>query len=75
MEIRNIDEFVKGWFIGDFEPAALKTNKFEVALQTHVAGEDHDVHYHRESREYNLLISGSMMINKITFHPGDLFII
>ena len=29
MEKRNIDQMVKGWFIGNFEPTLLKTNDME----------------------------------------------
>ena len=75
MEIHKFNKFVKGWFIGDFEPVVLKTDQFEVAYHTHKKGEIHDIHYHKKTREYNLLISGSMMINEQELNSGDLFII
>lgn len=75
MEIHKFNKFTKGWFIGDFDPVVLKTDQFEVAYQTHKKGEIHDIHYHKKSREYNLLLTGSMIINEQELNEGDLFII
>ena len=75
MEILDFDEMIKGWFIGDFEPVALRTDQFEVAYQTHKAHESHDIHYHKRSREYNLLIKGQMIINEKELNAGDIFIL
>lgn len=75
MEIHKFNKFTKGWFIGDFDPVVLKTDQVEVAYQTHKADERHDIHYHKKSREYNLLISGTMVINEQELNAGDLFII
>ena len=75
MELHKLEDMFKGWFIGDFEPSILKTDQFEVAYHTHKAGEHHDTHYHKESREYNVLVKGVMIVNKQTFTAGDIFII
>lgn len=70
-----LDNFTRGWFIGDFEPSILKTNMFEVGLLTHKQGEVWPKHYHAVATEYNLLVSGSMIIKETTIVPGDIFII
>ena len=75
MEIYKLDDMIKGWFVGDFEPVVLKTKQVEVAYQTHAAGEKHDIHYHKKSREYNLLIRGKMIINERELNGGDIFIL
>ena len=75
MEVDKLDRMVKGWFIGDFDPSVLKTDQFEVAYHTHSAGEHHDIHYHKKSREYNLLVRGKMIINEQEFNAGDIFIL
>ena len=33
------EDMKRGWFIGDFEPAAFKTKNFEVAVGHHKKGE------------------------------------
>jgi quercetin dioxygenase-like cupin family protein len=70
---RNINEFVRGWFIGNFEPSVLKTDQFEVGLLTHKKGEVWPAHYHKIGTEYNVLIQGHMTIAGEELHSGDVF--
>lgn len=72
---RDFKEMTGGWFIGNFEPSALKTDQFEVSYKVHPKGEIWDTHYHKEATEYNLLIRGSMSINGEDVKAGTIFII
>ncbi len=74
MEIRRIEDFTRGWIIGNFEPSLLKTDKFEVALLTHKAGEVWPKHYHKVATEYNVLVSGKMVIQGKELNSGDVFV-
>jgi quercetin dioxygenase-like cupin family protein len=75
MKIHKITEFFRGWFIGNFNPSVLNTKDFEVGLLTHKQGEHWPKHYHAIATEYNLLVSGKMIIKQTTIEPGDIFII
>lgn len=75
MKVYKITEFFRGWFIGNFNPSVLKTKDFEVGLLTHKQGEYWPKHYHALATEYNLLISGKMIIKQTNIEPGDIFII
>ncbi len=70
-----LDEFNRGWFIGDFLPSILRTKDFEVGILKHRAGEDWPEHYHKKADEYNVLIEGYMSVNDMYFCPGDVFVI
>lgn len=72
---RNIDEFHRGWFIGNFEPSLLKTDQFEVSILKHAKGEQWAKHYHAIATEYNVLLKGSMKINGELMIEGDVFVI
>ena len=72
---RDISEFVRGWFIGNFEPSLLKTDQFEVGLLTHTKGEKHPNHYHSQVTEYNVLVKGKMLICGEVIEPGDVFVL
>lgn len=63
-----------GWFIGNFEPSAFKTN-FEVAYRICQAGDHVDIHYHKLGTEINLLVEGIMIINNTILNSGDIFTI
>ena len=68
-----IEDFTRGWLIGNFAPSLLKTKDFEVGLLTHKKGEVWPKHYHKIGTEYNVLISGSMTVDGTLIEPGDVF--
>ena len=75
MKVGKITDMTRGWFIGDFEPALLKTSDFEVGVLVHPKGQKWPAHYHRIATEYNVLIQGSMKLCDIELVAGDTFII
>jgi quercetin dioxygenase-like cupin family protein len=75
MDILKFNDMTRGWFIGDFEPSALKTKEFEVGVLDFKKVEKKPPHFHKISTEYNLLLSGSFTTNDTTFTEGDIFII
>lgn len=64
-----------GWFIGNFEPTAFKTQNFEVAYVKHAKGQKWDTHFHKIATEINLVIRGKIKINDAVYLPGDIFVI
>ena len=75
MKKTNIKEMFRGWFVGNFEPSAFKTEQFEVGILTHKKDEKWAKHYHKIATEINCLISGKMTINGIEINEGDIFIL
>jgi quercetin dioxygenase-like cupin family protein len=75
MKKHNLSEFWRGWFIGNFEPALLKTDQFEVGMLTHTKGEVWPKHYHAKHTEYNLLVKGQMIICGQTINAGEIFVL
>jgi quercetin dioxygenase-like cupin family protein len=69
------DDMKAGWYIGNFEPTAFKTQNFEVAYVKHSKGQKWDAHFHKIATEINLLIRGKIKINDIIYSSGDIFII
>ena len=59
MEKYLLDQFVRGWFIGDFEPTIIKTGDVEVAVQRFTAGTHEAAHLHKKATEITVLVSGS----------------
>jgi mannose-6-phosphate isomerase-like protein (cupin superfamily) len=70
-----LDDFVRGWFVGNFEPSIVKTDKYEIGLLTHNKGEKWDFHYHKLADEINFLVEGRMRINERLIEKGSLFVI
>tara|TARA_B100001094_G_C17605386_1_gene518596 strand:+ start:53 stop:379 length:327 start_codon:yes stop_codon:yes gene_type:complete len=74
MKIFNISDMIGGWFVGDFSPSVLKTDKFEVGHHKHKKGDETHNHYHKGSMEINVIIRGKMIVNKQTLSTGDIFV-
>lgn len=74
MNITKITDYVRGWFIGDFEPTVLRTKDFEVGVLRHHKGEKWPSHYHKHSVEYNVLVSGKMIVQGKELNSGDVFV-
>jgi quercetin dioxygenase-like cupin family protein len=72
MQIHNIEKFVRGWFIGNFEPSLFKTDLFEVCYKKFKAGDTESKHYHRIATEYTLVTNGRIAINDVQYVEGDI---
>lgn len=75
MKIRHINEMKGGWFVGNFEPTAYKTEQFEVSYKLHPKGQEWDIHYHTDVTEINYLIKGRMILQNKELQTGDIFIL
>ena len=64
-----------GYYIGNFEPSAFKTEDFEVAYVKHAKGDEWVKHYHNKLTEINLVLSGKVRINDEIFVKGDIFVV
>lgn len=74
MNITKITDYFRGWFIGDFEPSIFRTKDFEIGLLKHFKNEKWPSHYHKDSVEYNVLVSGKMIIQGKELSSGDVFV-
>jgi hypothetical protein len=74
MKIFKIDDMKDGWFIGNFDPSVLKTDKFEVGFHRHKRGDSTHDHYHKKSTEINVIVKGKMVVNGKELSTGDIFV-
>lgn len=75
MRREKLKNFTRGWIIGNFDPSILKTDQFEVAVISHHKDEVIPIHYHNDVEEYNVLITGKMIVNNQELSDGDIFIL
>jgi quercetin dioxygenase-like cupin family protein len=72
LEIFRLDEMVKGWFVGDFSPAALRTDAAEVAVQHYKAGDREASHLHKIAAEVTLVLEGTVEMCGRRLSEGDI---
>lgn len=73
-KFRLSDSGARGWFIGDFPKAVVRTKDFEVCWQGNPAGAMDAPHYHKIITEVQLITAGRMVINGEEFGPGDIYV-
>lgn len=74
MKINNLQNMVKGWFIGNFEPSLLKTNDCEVAVKEYKKGDYEGKHFHKIATEFTVIISGRVRMNGVEYKAGDIIV-
>jgi quercetin dioxygenase-like cupin family protein len=75
MKTHQLDEMVRGWFVGAFSPTVLNTKEFEVAIQRYKAGDHEAAHVHRVATEITVLVSGRARMNGKEYAEGSIIVI
>lgn len=58
----DLNNFTKGWFIGNFEPTLFTTENFEVGVKRYKAGDKENLHCHIIAREWTCVITGKILM-------------
>lgn len=75
MKVFRLEDMTRGWFVGNFEPTAYKTESCEVAVKKYNAGDKEEVHYHKLADEITFILSGEISINNKIFAQGDIIVV
>ncbi|MDD3769140.1 MAG: hypothetical protein PHV10_00850 [Sulfuricurvum sp.] len=75
MKTAKLENMIKGWFVGNFEPTILKTNDVEVAIKEYKKGEKEEYHFHKIATEITVIISGKVRMNGVVYSKGDIIVI
>ncbi|WP_207551960.1 cupin domain-containing protein [Vibrio sp. 10N.222.47.A9] len=72
MDKHNINDFVRGWFVGGFEPTLFKTTDVEVAIQKFKKGDKEASHCHKIATEITMIVTGKAKMKNIVLNAGDI---
>jgi len=75
MDVHRVQEYVNGWFVGDFSPSVLHTTEFELAMKSYKAGDSEPTHVHRIATEITLVVSGRVSMNATEYSKGEFAIV
>lgn len=75
MKVAKLNDMIKGWFIGNFEPSLMKTNDVEVAVKEYNKGDREAKHYHKRATEFTIITSGRVKMNGVEYVKGDIIVI
>ena len=72
MDVFDLDDYVAGWFLGNFTPAIDQYSDFEVCLKRYARGELESRHYQQIAVEYTLIVSGKARMGDVTVGPNSI---
>jgi len=75
MKISRLENMVKGWFVGNFDPTLIRTNDVEVAVKEYKKGDYEAHHYHKLSTEITVITVGKVRMNGMEYTKGDIIVI
>lgn len=75
MKIHKLDNFTKGWFVGNFSPTLKETKDFEVAVKYYKKGDKEESHHHKIAEEITLVVYGKCRMNDQILEKGDMAVV
>jgi hypothetical protein len=72
MDKNNLNNLVRGWFVGGFEPTVFKTVDVEVAVQRFKKGDKEASHCHKIATEITVIVSGKAKMKGLVLTEGDI---
>jgi len=75
MKVFHEQDMVKGWFVGNFNPAAFKLDACEVGLKRYKAGDCESAHVHKVATEITFIVEGKVQMNGQTFNKGSIIVL
>jgi mannose-6-phosphate isomerase-like protein (cupin superfamily) len=71
----DLENMVKGWFVGNFKPSVYSSKDVEVAVKRYNKGDKEDTHHHRKTTEITVIIEGIVKMNGKIFKKNDILVI
>ncbi len=75
MKIAKLEEMVRGWLVGNFEPTLYKTTAVEVGVKEYAAGDHETWHFHKIATEITVIVTGRVKMNGRELTAGDIVVI
>jgi len=70
-QVDRLENFVKGWFVGQFQPTLIPTQDVEVAVKHYQKGDMETAHHHKIATEITAVVSGKVFMCGREFGAGD----
>lgn len=72
IQIRRVEEFVGGWFIGDFVPSIFKLKDIEIGFKHFKQGDKEVEHFQSKSTELTFVVRGHCRLGDRNLIAGDI---
>jgi hypothetical protein len=70
-----LQDYFKGWLVGDFEPALFKSKDIEIGIKHYKSGDIESNHHHKLTKEYTIVIFGVIKMLDSIYYANDIIIV
>lgn len=70
--MKKLDDYVRGWLVGDFEPSLIRSKDIEVGFRYYEKDDYEEDHVHQIITEYTIVIDGEILMNDVVYVKGDI---
>lgn len=67
-----MDNFIKGWLVGDFSPSLFTSKDVEVGVKYYKSGDFESRHVHKIITEYTIVLSGTIRMNNCIYGEKEI---
>lgn len=71
----NLNQFTRGWIVGNFSPALFNSNDIEIGIKKYQTGDKEVCHMHKIITEYTVIIAGKFKMNNIIYSENDIIMV
>ena len=71
MQKHKLENFTRGWLVGDFSPTILPSKDFEFMVRAYKKGDVEAKHVHRIAHEITVAVTGRYKMNGEILEQGD----
>lgn len=71
----NLNDFTKGWIVGQFRPTIIDTGNCELAIKKYKAGDYEEAHHHKLAGEITVIVSGEVEMDGVKYSQDDIILI
>jgi len=71
----HLSEYTNGWLLGNFSPAVIQTDDFEVCVKSFKAGDCEASHYQVIATEITVVLSGKVRMGEILLAEDEILVV
>ncbi len=71
----NVMEYKNGWILGNFSPAVIQTNDFEVCVKSFKVGDREASHYQVVATEVTVVLSGKVRMGEVLLAEDEILVV
>ncbi len=71
----SLGEYKNGWLLGNFNPAVIQTNDFEVCVKSFKVGDREASHYQVIATEVTVVLSGKVRMGEVLLTEDEILVV